>query len=71
LSATQDFIENNEDPRAAMFATFEFLLKGLDEFAAVFLFYDGESPPNGLFDDFLNIPNTSNQLQTQSYSSLV
>ncbi|KAE9372168.1 FAD-binding domain-containing protein [Stipitochalara longipes BDJ] len=70
LSATQDFIENNQDPRAAMFATFELLLKGLDEFAAVFLFYNGESPPSGLFDGFLNIPNTSNQLQTQSYSAL-
>jgi hypothetical protein len=71
LSATQDFIENCQDPRAAMLTTVSLLLKGLDEFFAVFLFYDGTNPPAGLFDRFLNIPHINNQLKSQSYTALV
>lgn len=71
LSATQDFIENCQDPRAAMFTTVSLLLTGLDEFFAVFLFYDGSSLPRGMFDKFLNIPHILNQLKMQSYTALV
>jgi hypothetical protein len=72
LIATQDFTENCQDPRASIFTTINLLLKGLDEFVAVFLFYDGPIPPTGLFDKFLvGIPYIVDQLQTQTYTELV
>jgi hypothetical protein len=72
LSATQDFTENCQDPRASMITTINLLLKGLDEFVAVFLFYDGPRPPTGIFDKFLvGIPYIVDQLQTQTYTELV
>jgi hypothetical protein len=54
-----------------MFTTVSLLLTGLDEFFAVFLFYDGSSLPRGVFDKFLNIPHILNQLKMQSYTALV
>jgi hypothetical protein len=55
-----------------MFTTINLLLKGISEFVAVFLFYDGESPPSGLFDKFLvGIPYITDQLKTQTYTQLV
>jgi hypothetical protein len=71
LNATQEFTENYQDPRASMFVTAQMLLSGLDQFFAVFLFYNGVSPPKGFFDKFLEIPFTEDHLETQSYSALV
>jgi hypothetical protein len=68
----QDFTENCHDPHASIFTTINLLLKGLDEFVAIFFFYNGPIPPTGLFDKFLvGIPYIVDQLQTQTYTELV
>jgi hypothetical protein len=40
-------------------------------FVTLLAFYDGPTPPPGMFDDFLNIPATLNNLKTRDYLGLV
>ncbi|PBP27987.1 putative FAD binding domain containing protein [Diplocarpon rosae] len=71
LTATQDFTENFHDPKAAVIVTFEKLVSGLEQFWAVFFFYDGPAPPAGVFDEFNGLATESDSVKTQSYSSLL
>lgn len=71
MEATQDFTENVNDPRASMFLTAQVVLRGLDQYIYLWLFYNGEEPPEGVFDKFLAIPYTDDDIGTQSYSNLV
>lgn len=70
LNATQDFTENQTDPRAAIIVTVEILLDSLSQFWAIFFFYNGPILPTGVFDKFP----TTHYLDTtkpQTYSSLL
>jgi hypothetical protein len=71
LIATQDFTENFPDPRAGIIVTVEFVADSLDEFWAIFFFYNGPILPTGVFDKFLSIPSTTDTTQQQKYSELV
>ncbi|KAH7370611.1 hypothetical protein BKA65DRAFT_445597 [Rhexocercosporidium sp. MPI-PUGE-AT-0058] len=71
LAATQDFTENFPDPGAAIIVTFQILINSLDQFFAIFFFYNGPGLPPSVFDNFNAIPSTSDTVKTQSYSSLL
>ncbi|KAK0127640.1 hypothetical protein ONS96_007164 [Cadophora gregata f. sp. sojae] len=71
LAATQNFTENFPDPRAAIIVTFQTLVNTLDQFFAIFFFYNGPIVPRGVFDAFNVILSTGDSVKTQSYSSLL
>jgi hypothetical protein len=71
LDATQDFTENFHDPRAAIFVTSAIYLANLADMILVFYFYDGATPPLGVFDKFDAIRAKNDAVKTQSYSSLL
>ncbi|EIW78113.1 FAD-binding domain-containing protein [Coniophora puteana RWD-64-598 SS2] len=67
--ATADFQGNNTDPKATLITTYNFLLG--EPGVSQILFYDGPSPPTGLFDEFLAIPYLTKDISTRSFLSLV
>jgi hypothetical protein len=71
LNATHDFNTNYNDPKAAVTATAEIGIDNLLEAFFIFYFYDGPSPPAGIFDKFDAIPTITSNLTTQSYTDLV
>ncbi|KAF8959330.1 hypothetical protein BDZ97DRAFT_2043879 [Flammula alnicola] len=68
-AATAAFAANVNDPKASIITTYNFLLgqPGISQL----LFYDGPSPPAGIFDAFLAIPYFTKDVSTRSYVSLV
>jgi len=68
-AATAAFSAGSTDPKAGIITTYNFLLgqPGISQL----LFYDGPSPPPGLFDDFLSIPFVTQDVSTRSFLSLV
>ncbi|KAJ6533800.1 FAD dependent oxidoreductase [Mycena vulgaris] len=74
-TAIERFSATVTDPKAAMIPACNFLLSqacppGLSNFISLILFYDGPTPPAGIFDDFLSIPNLSEDINTRSFLSL-
>ncbi|KAF8899582.1 FAD-binding domain-containing protein [Gymnopilus junonius] len=67
--ATANFGANVVDPKASIITTYNFLLgePGISQL----LFYDGPTPPDGIFDEFLAIPYFTKDVSTRSFSSLV
>lgn len=51
--------------------TGEIAIDSLLEFFVVFFFYNGETPPAGVFDKFDTITSLTDSTKTQSYSDLV
>ena len=39
--------------------------------AVIYFFYDGPTPPSGLFDAFLAIPSAINTIATSTYAKLI
>ncbi|KAH7920768.1 FAD-binding domain-containing protein [Leucogyrophana mollusca] len=68
-AATANFAANNTDPKAAIITTYNFLLG--EPGVSQLIFYDGPTPPSGIFDDFLAIPYLTKDVSTRSFSSLV
>ncbi|RDL40051.1 FAD-binding-containing protein [Venustampulla echinocandica] len=72
LNATQDFNANyDKHPKAAVIVTGEIAVSTLLEFFVVFFFYDGPTPPTGVFDAFNAIPTLTDGVKVQSYYDLV
>lgn len=71
INATQDFIENNNDPKAAIIVTGELTVDSLLPFWTVFFFYNGTTPAPGVFDEFNAIVPVVDQVVAQSYASFV
>lgn len=71
LMALRDFTEHNTDPKASVMAGAEMKLYGRETEWAVFYFYDGASPPAGVFDDFQRIAHTEDHTRTQRYHELL
>ncbi|KDR67962.1 hypothetical protein GALMADRAFT_79271 [Galerina marginata CBS 339.88] len=67
--ATAAFAANVNDPKAAIITTYNFVAgsPGISQL----LFYDGPTPPAGIFDDFLAIPYFTKDISTRSFLSLV
>ncbi|KAJ7082665.1 FAD dependent oxidoreductase [Mycena belliarum] len=68
-AAVAKFASTVEDPKAGLLPTWNFLLgqPGVSNL----LFYDGSTPPEGLFDDFLAIPHLTMDVSTRDFLSLV
>ncbi|PBK95430.1 FAD dependent oxidoreductase [Armillaria gallica] len=68
-AATVKFSNDVTDPKAAIITTYNFLLgqPGVSQL----LFYDGPTPPDGIFDDFLAIPHFTQDIKTRDFTSLV
>ncbi|KIP04819.1 hypothetical protein PHLGIDRAFT_75249 [Phlebiopsis gigantea 11061_1 CR5-6] len=68
-NATTKFSATVTDPKAAILPTYNFLLGAPG--VSLIMFYDGPTPPAGIFDDFLAIPHFTKDVETRSFSSLV
>ena len=86
MAATAAFSSNSIDPKASMVTHFSFpgvsipippcrnmyhLLGVMQPRSVTCIFYDGPSPPPGIFDDFLTIPCVEKNVSTRSFLSLV
>jgi hypothetical protein len=71
LNATQTFIQNNNDPKAAVIVTGSLAIDSLAELFVLFFFYDGPTPPAGVFDEFDAIIPIDDGVSTQSYADIV
>lgn len=61
LAAVRDFTEYYPDEKAALIMTAELTSLGAIDIWTMFLFYDGPTPPPGVFDNFTAIgPFTNN-----------
>lgn len=67
--ATAKFQAEVTDPKAQVLPTYN-VAEGT-AVASVLMFYDGPTPPEGIFDDFLAIPALSSDIATRSFLSLV
>ncbi|CAE7186855.1 unnamed protein product [Rhizoctonia solani] len=68
-AATVKFAENVKDPKAAIIPTFNFLLG--QPGVSLLMFYDGPTPPAGIFDEFQSITHFTSDVKTRSFISLV
>jgi len=68
-AATAAFYSKVTDPKAAMIMVYSYV-KGMPINSA-FVFYDAPTPPPGIFDAFLAIPNLKNDVSTKSFLSLI
>lgn len=71
MGATTNFTTNYPDPKAAVIVTFDYTLASLASIVVMFYFYDGPTPPPGVFDQFDAIKPLTAQVSTQSYPSLL
>ncbi|TVY12974.1 putative FAD-linked oxidoreductase, partial [Lachnellula arida] len=72
INATQNFTENYfQHPKAAVIVTSEIAIDSLLDIFVVFFFYDGETPPAGIFDAFDALPTVTDAAKTQTYSDLL
>ncbi|KAH8116010.1 FAD-binding domain-containing protein [Phellopilus nigrolimitatus] len=68
-SAVSDFSQNNTDPKAQMVVTYVYTHN--EVVALVFIFYDGPTPPAGIFDSLLAIPTVASEVKTQTFVNFV
>ncbi|KAJ7776292.1 FAD dependent oxidoreductase [Mycena metata] len=68
-TAVNRFATTNTDPKAQIIAACNFI-NGSLQFANI-MFYDGATPPNGTFDEFLSIPSVSQNVSTRSFLGML
>jgi len=68
-AAIADFSIHSQDPKAVVLP----LYTGVGKTQAIVgtVFYDGPTPPPGIFDKFTNIPSISSDLKTRSYLNMI
>ena len=71
LAALRDFTDYYPDDKAAIIMTAERTIGTAVDLWIMFLYYNGPTPPVGVFDNFTSIPFNINTCKTQSMSSLV
>ncbi|OJD31570.1 fad binding domain-containing protein [Diplodia corticola] len=71
LAALQNFTQNYPDEKAGIILTSEITLTNLVHIWIMFLFYDGPSPPAGVFDMFTDLNPGINNAKTRSYYDLL
>lgn len=71
LAALRDFTEYYPDEKAAIIMTAELSALGAIDIWIMFLFYDGPTPPAGVFDNFTAIGPLSNDCKTRTYYDLL
>ncbi|KAJ7100922.1 FAD-binding domain-containing protein [Mycena belliarum] len=74
-AAVAKFSATATDPKAAILPSYNFVqgqaCTSRSLVISHFMFYDGPTPPPGLFDDFLAIPNLVKDVSTRTFLSLV
>ncbi|KAJ7107011.1 FAD-binding domain-containing protein [Mycena epipterygia] len=68
-AAIERFARNVTDPKAGLLSSYIFDLG--QPVISNLIFYDGPSPPAGIFDEFLALPNLLEDVSTRSFLSLV
>ncbi|QRV98415.1 FAD-binding domain protein [Ceratobasidium sp. AG-Ba] len=68
-NATVDFINTVTDPKAGIITTYNFLLG--QPGVSLLMFYDGPTPPAGIFERFESILHFTSDVKTRSLTSLV
>ncbi|EJD51845.1 FAD binding domain-containing protein [Auricularia subglabra TFB-10046 SS5] len=71
LAAVRNFTLNYPDEKAGVIVTSEITLASLAHIWIVFLFYDGPTPPPGVFDMFTSLKPGINSAKTRSYYDLL
>ncbi|KAL8381923.1 hypothetical protein RB595_005938 [Gaeumannomyces hyphopodioides] len=71
LRAVRDFTINYPDPKAGIILTAERAGLGTIDIWTMFLYYNGPTPPAGVFDNFTAIQPWMNTCKTRSMSQLV
>ncbi|KAF2703916.1 FAD-binding domain-containing protein [Pleomassaria siparia CBS 279.74] len=71
LAAVRNFTERYTDDKAGIIMTAEMTVLGAVDIWIMFLFYDGPSPPVGVFDEFIAIGPFTNNCKTRSYYDLL
>lgn len=71
LALIRDFTEHYDDPKAAIIATVQLTVLNVVEMWTLFLFYDGEQPPAGIFDRFKDLGPTLDDCKTREYGELL
>ncbi|CAE6384251.1 unnamed protein product [Rhizoctonia solani] len=69
IGATSEFAQQVKDPKAAIIPTFNFLLE--QPGVSLLMFYDGPTPPAGIFERFQSIPHFTSDVKARSFTSLV
>ncbi|KAJ3512498.1 hypothetical protein NLJ89_g3482 [Agrocybe chaxingu] len=67
--ATVEWDATATDPKAQVMTTYTYARGELD--ITLFLFYDGPTPPAGMFDRFLAIPNHGSDVKTRPFADMV
>ncbi|KAI0293620.1 FAD-binding domain-containing protein [Multifurca ochricompacta] len=68
-SALAQFLSEDRDRKAAQLAEFVYTNGSLS--FGISLFYDGSAPPEGFYDDILNLPSASKSITTGSFTDFV
>jgi hypothetical protein len=71
LKAVRDFTEYNEDEKAAVIVTAERTNVNVVDSWIIFLFYDGPTPPAGMFNDFIDVNPLLDTTRTRTYADLM
>ncbi|TLD08232.1 uncharacterized protein PgNI_07240 [Pyricularia grisea] len=71
LEAVADFAMHYPDPKAGIILTAERTGLGTVDFWTMFLYYNGEQPPAGVFDRFKSIKPWLDTTKTRTYTDLV
>ncbi|KAG2068765.1 FAD-binding domain-containing protein [Suillus decipiens] len=68
-NATANFVSNVTDPKACLFSTTDYVVGA--PVMATLLFYNAPTPPDGIFDEFLAIPSSVQDISTRTYLSIL
>ncbi|KAF2015976.1 FAD-binding domain-containing protein [Aaosphaeria arxii CBS 175.79] len=71
LKAVRDWTEYNTDDKASVIVTAERANLNVVDSWIIFLFYDGPSPPAGLFKNFTDVGPTLNTCRERTYADLM
>jgi hypothetical protein len=71
LQAVRDFTEYNDDEKAAVIVTAERTNVNVVDSWIIFLFYDGPTPPAGIFDNFTDVNPLLDTTRTRTYADLM
>ncbi|KAI0058382.1 FAD dependent oxidoreductase, partial [Artomyces pyxidatus] len=70
-SAVVDYTTGTKDTKAALIPSITYLSANETTFLTALMFYDGLSPPPGIFDELLAIPAETNTVTTGSFADFV
>lgn len=71
LAAVREFTEHYDDEKAAIIMTAEQTVLGAVDIWIMFLFYDGPTPPDGVFNMFTDLKPITNNCKTRTYADLL